>query len=63
MCLAVESTEGEPRRRKPPPAESDQPAESAEPHSAGEKHGEQRALSPGTETIHVSIHTPYMVEM
>lgn len=55
MCLAVESTEREPGRGEPPPPESDQPAESAEPHSAGKEHGEQRAVSPGTETIHVTV--------
>lgn len=58
MCLAVESTEREPGRGEPPSPESDQPAESAEPLFTGEEHGEQRAVSPGTETIHVTPHNP-----
>lgn len=56
VCVAVESTEREPGRGEPPPPESDQPAESAEPHTAREEHGEQRAVSPGAETLHVTAH-------
>lgn len=56
--IAVESPEREPGRGEPPPPESDQPAESAEPLSAGEEHGEQRAISPGAETIHVTVTAP-----
>lgn len=54
FVLAVEPLEREPGRGEPPPPESDQPVESAEPHSTREEHGEQRAVSPGAETLHVS---------
>lgn len=54
VCLAAEPTKREPGGGEPPSAESDQPAESAEPHSAGEEHGEQRAVPPGAEIIHVT---------
>lgn len=56
LCLAIESSERQPRRGEPPPPESDQSAKSTEPHTAGEEHGEQRAVSSGTETIHVTAH-------
>lgn len=58
MRPAPESPQREPGGGEPPPAESDQPAESAEPRAAGEEHGEQGAVPPGAEALHVSARQP-----